>query len=100
MLINGRVLNNLLLDSGAEAVITGRSGAAAMGITPDMIAPNAIMIRTATGNLTERLDRTKAPVSFELNPGTADEVTVMAHVVIVNQQAADTLIGMSIIGPV
>ena len=100
MLINGRVLNNLLLDSGAEAVITGRSGAAAMGITPDMIAPNAIMIRTATGNLTERLDRTKEPVSFVLNPGTADEVIVMAHVVIVNQQAADTLIGMSIIGPV
>ncbi|GAQ87977.1 hypothetical protein KFL_003910030 [Klebsormidium nitens] len=98
MLINGRALNNLLLDSGAEAA--GRSGAAAMGITPDVIAPNAIMIRTATGNLTERLDRTKEPVSFVLNPSTADEVTVTAHVVIVNQQAADTLIGMSIIGPV
>jgi hypothetical protein len=37
MLINGRVVNNLLLDCGAEAIITGRPGAAAMGITPAMI---------------------------------------------------------------
>jgi hypothetical protein len=34
MLINGRVVTNLLLDCGAEAIITGRPGAAAMGITP------------------------------------------------------------------
>jgi hypothetical protein len=37
MLINGRVVTNLLLDCGAEAIITGRPGAAAMGITPAMI---------------------------------------------------------------
>jgi hypothetical protein len=57
MLINGRVVTNLLLDCGADAIITGRSGAAAMRITPDMIQRNAIVIRTATGELV-RLDQT------------------------------------------
>jgi hypothetical protein len=98
MLINGRVVNNLLLDYGAEAIITGRPGATAMGITPAMIQHNAIVIRTATGELV-RLDQTKQPVSCTLNPGTADEVTVMAHVVIVKHDLPDTLIGMSVIGP-
>jgi hypothetical protein len=98
MLINGRVVNNLLLDCGAEAIITGRPGAAAMEITPAMIQRNAIVIRTAIGELV-RLDQTKEPVSCTLNPGTADEVTVMAHVVIVKHDLPDTLIGMSVIGP-
>jgi hypothetical protein len=55
MLINGRVVINLLLDCGAEAIITERPGAAAMGITLDMIRHNAIVIRTATDILV-RLD--------------------------------------------
>jgi hypothetical protein len=98
MLINGHVVTNLLLDSGAEAIITGEPGAAAVGITPTMIERDAIVIRTATGELV-RLDQTREPVSCTLNPGTADEVTVMAHVVIVKHDLPDTLIGMSIIGP-
>jgi hypothetical protein len=98
MLINGRVVTNLLLDCGVEAIITGRPGAAAMGITPDMIQRNAIVIRTAIGEVV-RLDQTKKPVSCTLNPGTADEVTVMAHVVVVKHDLPDTLIGMSVIGP-
>jgi hypothetical protein len=56
------------------------------------------VIRTATGKLV-RLDQTKQPVSCTLNPGTTDEVTVMAHVVIVKHDLPDTLIGMSVIGP-
>ncbi|GAQ93422.1 hypothetical protein KFL_015140010, partial [Klebsormidium nitens] len=99
MLINGRVVHNLLLDGGAEAAITGRSSAAAMGITPDMIDRNAIVFRTCTGALTERLDQTKEPVSFVLNPDTPDELIIMAHVVIVNQNVPDTVIGMSVMGP-
>jgi hypothetical protein len=99
MLINGRVVFNLLLDCGVEAVITGNKGVVAMGITPSMIRRRAIVIRTATGALTERLDRTKEPVSFTLNPGTADEVTIMAHVVIADHELPDTLIDMSVIGP-
>jgi hypothetical protein len=63
-----------------------------------MIQRNAIMIRIATGELV-RLDQTKKPVSCTLNPGTADEVTVVAHVVIVKHDLPDTLIGMSVIGP-
>jgi hypothetical protein len=92
------MVTNLLLDCGAKAIITGQPGAAAMGITPAMIQRNAIVIRTATGKLV-RLDQTKKPVSCTLNPGTADEVTVMAHVVIVKYDLPDTLIGMSVIGP-
>jgi hypothetical protein len=46
-----------------------------------------------------RLDQTREPVSCTLNPGTADEVTVMAQVVIVKHDLPDTLIGMSVIGP-
>ena len=99
MLVNGRVLHNLLLDTGAEAVIAGRASATAMGIAPDMISRGAIKIRTCTGALTERLDQTKQPVRFTLNPGTPEEVTVMAHVVILNADVADTLIGMSVMGP-
>jgi hypothetical protein len=98
MLINGRVVTNLLLDCEAEAIITGRPNAAAMGITHDIIQHNATVIRTAIGELV-RLDQTKKPVSCTLNPGTADEVTVMAHVVIVKHDLPDTLIGMSVIGP-
>jgi hypothetical protein len=98
MLINGRVVTNLLLDSGAEAIITGRPGAAAMGITSTMIERDAIVIRTAIGELV-RLDQTREPVSCTLNPGTANKVTVMANVVIVKHDMPDTLIGMSVIGP-
>jgi hypothetical protein len=98
MLINGRVLPNLVLDCGAKAIITCQPSAAAMGITPTMIERDAIVIRTATGELV-RLDQTRELVSCTLNPGTADEVTVMAHVVIVKHGLSDTLIGMSVIGP-
>ncbi|GAQ92482.1 hypothetical protein KFL_010250020 [Klebsormidium nitens] len=70
-----------------------------MGITPDMIRRRAIVIRGATGHLSDRLDRTLEPVSFELNPCTPDIVTVMAHVVIASHDLLDTLIGMSVIGP-
>jgi hypothetical protein len=98
MLINGRVVTNIVLDCGAEAIITGQPGAAAMGITPTMIERDGIVIRTATGELV-RLTQTREPVSCTLNPGTADDVTVMAHVVIVKHDLPDTLIGMSVIGP-
>jgi hypothetical protein len=100
MMINGRVVNNLVLDCGAKAIITGQPSVAAMGITPTMIERDAIVIQTATGELM-RLAQTREPVSCTLNPGTADsdEVTVMAHVVIVKHDLTDTLIGMSVIGP-
>jgi hypothetical protein len=79
-------VNNLVLDCGAEAIITSQPSAAAMGITPSMLERDAIVIRTATGELV-RLDQTREPVSCTLNPGTADQVTVMAHVVIVKHDS-------------
>jgi hypothetical protein len=92
MMINGRVVNNLVLDCGAEAIITGQPSAAAIRITPTIIERDAFVIRTATGELV-RLDQTREPVSCTLNPGTADKVTVMAHVVIVKHDLPDTLTG-------
>jgi hypothetical protein len=53
------------------------------------------VIRTATGKLVQ-LDQTREPVSCTLNLGTANKVTVMAHVVIVKHNLPDTLIGMSV----
>jgi hypothetical protein len=44
MLINGRVVKNRELDCGAETIITGQSGAAAMEITVTMIKRDAIVI--------------------------------------------------------
>jgi hypothetical protein len=98
MMINGRVVNNLVLYCGAEVIITGQPSAAAMEIMPTMIEHDAIVIRTATGELV-RLDQTREPVSCTLNPGTADEITIMAYMVIVKHDLPDALIGMSVIGP-
>jgi hypothetical protein len=44
MMINGRVVNNLVSDCGADAIITGQPSAAAMGVTPTMIERDAIVI--------------------------------------------------------
>lgn len=57
------------------------------------------LIRTCTGALTDRLDQTKEPLSFVPNSDTSHELTIMAHVVIVNHNVPNTLIGMSIMGP-
>jgi hypothetical protein len=98
MMINGRVVNNLVLDCGTEAIITCQCSAVAMEITPTTIEPHAIAIQTASGKLV-RLDQTRESVSCTLNPGTADEVTIMAQVVIVKHNLPDTLIGTNVIGP-
>jgi hypothetical protein len=62
MLINGCVPPNLELDCGAETIITGQPGVAAMAITPTLIERDAIVIRTATKELV-RLDQTREMVS-------------------------------------
>jgi hypothetical protein len=52
-LINGRGFDNIVIDSGAKAVITGPTGAQAMGITPDMLTLNAVALKFADGQLTK-----------------------------------------------
>jgi predicted aspartyl protease len=53
-LINGQRIHYIVVDSGAEAVITSSTGAQAMGITPDMLTPNAVALKIADGQLTVR----------------------------------------------
>jgi hypothetical protein len=45
-----------------------------------------------------RLDQTREPISCTLNPGTTDEVTLMAQVAIVKHDLLDKLISMSVNG--
>jgi hypothetical protein len=98
MVINGQVLHNLVLDCGANAVLVGSKTAARLQLKPDMIRKNAIRIRVASGS-TVFMDETIKPVDFVLNPGTQDETTVWAKIVIVHGDLPDTLIGMSVMGP-
>jgi hypothetical protein len=98
MVINGQVLHNLVLDCGADAVLVGPKTAARLQLKPDMIRKSAIQIRVASGS-TVFMDETIKPVDFALNPGTGDETTVWAKIVIVHGDLLDTLIGMSVMGP-
>jgi hypothetical protein len=98
MVINGQVLHNLVLDCGADTVLVGPKTAAQLHLKPDMIRKNAIRIRVASGS-TVFMDETVKPVDFVLNPGTWNETTVWAKIVIVHGDLPNTLIGMSVMGP-
>ena len=69
-LINGKVLPVILLDYGAESVITGRAGARQMGLKPSMMDLGAVARRVADEGTTRAFDRTKHPVEFVFNPKT------------------------------
>jgi predicted aspartyl protease len=97
-LINGKVLSVILLDYGAESVITGRAGARQMGLKPSMMDLGAVALRVADGGTTKAFDGTKHPVEFVFNPKTPDETKVLLHVIVVNSEDADTLLGMSVLG--
>ena len=99
-LINGKVLPTILLDYGAESVITGRAGARQMGLRPSMMDLGAVALRVADGGTTKAFDRTREPVEFVFNPKTPDETKVLSHVIVVNVENADTLLGMSVLGKI
>jgi hypothetical protein len=46
--------------------------------------------------VTKAFDRTIDPISFVFNPGTENETTVMAQVVVTNSEADTMLLGMSV----
>jgi hypothetical protein len=99
-LINGRVLPAILLDYGAESVITGWAVARLMGLKPSMMDLGAVALRVADGGTTKSFDRTKNPVEFVFNPKIPDETKVLSHVIVVNFEDADTLLGMSVLGKI
>jgi hypothetical protein len=98
MVINGQVLHNLVLDCNADGVLVGPKTAAWLHLKPNMIRKNAIWIRVAGGSTIFMVESIK-PVDFVLNPGTRDETTVWAMIVIVHGDLPNTLIGMSVMGP-
>jgi hypothetical protein len=99
-LINGKVLPAILLDYGVESVITGRAGARQMGLKPSMMDLGAVALRVADGGTTKAFDKTKNLVEFVLNPKIPDETKVLSHVIVVNSEDADTLLGMSVLGKI
>jgi hypothetical protein len=98
--INGKVLPIILLDYGAESVITGRAGARQMGLKPSMMDLGAVALRVAYRGTTRASDRTKHPVEFVFNPKIPDKTKVLLHVIVVNTEDADTLLGMSVLGKI
>jgi hypothetical protein len=50
--------------------------------------------------LTKAFDRTIDPIAFVFNPGTKNETTVMAQVVVTNSEVDTRLLGMSVIGKI
>jgi hypothetical protein len=96
-LINGKVLRVILLDYGAESVITGRAGACQMGLKHRMMDLGAVALRVADGGTTRAFDRTEHPLEFVFNPKTPDETKVLLHIIVVYTEDADTLLGMSVL---
>jgi hypothetical protein len=71
-----------------------------MGLKPSMMDVGAVALRVADGGTTKAFDRTKNPVEFVFNPKTPDETKVLSHVIVVNSEDADTLLGMSVLGKI
>src|SRR6476619_1572269 len=71
-----------------------------MGLRPSMMDLGAVALRVADGGTTKAFDRTKKPIEFVFNPKTPDETKVLSHVIVVNVENADTLLGMSVLGKV
>jgi hypothetical protein len=69
-----------------------------MGLKPSMMDLGAVALRVADGGTTKAFDRTKQPVEYVFNPKTPDETKVLSHVIVVNSENADTLLGMSVLG--
>jgi predicted aspartyl protease len=98
--INGRVLQNIIGDTGCEMVVVGKTAARQAGIRPSMMRSGAVALRCADERVTKAFDRTIDPVSFDFNPDTENETTVMAQVVVTNSEADTMLLGMSVIGKI
>jgi predicted aspartyl protease len=100
LLVNGRILQNIIVDTGCEMVVVGRAAARQAGIRPSMMRSGAIALWCADERVTKAFDRTADPIPFVFNPGTEDETTVMAQVVVTNSTANTMLLGISVIGKI
>jgi uncharacterized protein YlxP (DUF503 family) len=81
-------------------VVVGRAAARQAEIRPSMMRSGAVALRCADDRVTKAFDRTINPIPFVFNPGTKDETSVMAQVVVTNSAADTMLLGMSVIGKI
>jgi hypothetical protein len=81
-------------------VVVGQTAARQAGIKPSMMRSGAVALRCANERVTKAFDRTIDPIPFVFNPGTEDETTVMAQVVVTYSEADTMLLGMSVIGKI
>jgi predicted aspartyl protease len=100
LLVNGRILQNIIVDTGCEMFVVGRAAAKQAGIRPSMMRSGAVALRCADERVTKAFNRTIEPTPFVFNPGTEYETTVMAQVVVTNSAADTMLLGMSVIGKI
>jgi predicted aspartyl protease len=98
--VNGRILQHIIVDTGCEMVVVGETAARQARIRPSMMRLRAVAIRCADERVTKAFDRTIDPIAFVFNPGTENETTVMAQVVVTNSEADTMLLGMSVIGKI
>jgi predicted aspartyl protease len=98
--VNGRILQHIIVDTGCEMVVVGNTAARQAGIGPSMMRSGAVALRCADERVTMAFDRTIDPIAFVFNPGTENETTVMAQVVVTNSKADTMLLGMSVIGKI
>jgi predicted aspartyl protease len=98
--VNGRVLQNIIVDTGYRMVVVGMTAARQAGMRPSMLRFGAVALWCADERVTKAFDQTIDPVSFVFNPGTENETTVMAQVVVTNSEADTMLLGMSVIGKI
>jgi hypothetical protein len=98
--VNSRILQHIIVDTGCEMVVVGRAAAKQAGIRPSMMRSGAVALWCADERVTKAFDRTIEPIPFVFNPGTEDETTVMAQVVVTNSAADTMLLGMSVIGKI
>jgi hypothetical protein len=88
------------VQEGAELQVPAPACARQMGLKPSMMELGAVALRVADGGTTKAFDRTKYPVEFVFNPKTPDETKVLSHVIVVNSEDADTLLGKSVLGKI
>jgi hypothetical protein len=65
-----------------------------------MMRSGAVALRCADERVTKAFDKMIDPIAFVFNPGTENETTAMAQVVVTNSEADTMLLGMSVIGKI
>ena len=97
--IEGIVPRIAVVDTGASAVILGRSFARRMDrCHPPWLVYGDSFI-TAGGHETKSLGRTKLHLKFVLSKGNCEETTIHATALIADTDAYDVILGMDFLGP-